>query len=105
MMPSPSASDGEQTVSAPTPLEIRAALTGEETAHFDREYRRAMADAAESLDLSRVISMLKRWQRVAWSAQDDPEAHRHMLACADELNAGGDVATESWRVTQARLGL
>jgi uncharacterized protein DUF6247 len=104
MMPSPSASDGEQTVSASTPREIRAALTGEETAHFDREYRRAMADAAESLDLSCVISMLTRWQRVAWSTQDDPEAHRHMLTCADELNTGGDVATESWRVTKARLG-
>jgi hypothetical protein len=105
MMPSPSASDSEQIVSASTPREIRAALTGEETAHFDREYRRAMADAAESLDLSCVISMLRRWQRVAWSAQVDPEAHRHMLACADELNAGGDVATESWRVTMARLGI
>src|SRR6202161_4565792 len=84
MMPSPSASDGEHTVSASTPREIRAALTGEATAHFDREYRRAMADAAESLDLSCVISMLRRWQRVAWSARDDAEAHRHMLACADE---------------------
>jgi hypothetical protein len=28
-----------------------------------------------------------------------------MLAWADELNAGGDVATESWRVTKARLSL
>ena len=64
-----------------------------------------MADAAESLDLSGVVAMLKRWQRVAWSTQDDAEAHRHMLACADELNAGGDIATEPWRVTGARLSL
>ena len=64
-----------------------------------------MADAAESLDLSGVVSMLKRWQRVAWSTRDDPDAHRHMLACADELNAGHDIATESWRQTKARLGL
>ena len=104
-MPSPSAFDGEQPVSASTPREVRAALTGEETAHFDREYRQVMADAAESLDLSGVVSMLKRWRRVAWSTQNDPEAHRHMLACADELNAGGDVATEPWQVTRARLSL
>jgi Family of unknown function (DUF6247) len=39
-----------------------------------------MAEAAESLDLSGVVSMLKRWQRVAWSTQDDVDAHRHMLA-------------------------
>jgi hypothetical protein len=105
MMSSPSAADGQQTVSASTPREIRAALIGEEIAHFDREYRHAMADAAESLDLSGVVSMLRRWQRVAWSTQDDPDAHRHMLACADELNAGGDVAIESWRATKARLSL
>ena len=104
-MPSPSASDHDQPVSASTPRDIRAALVGEEVAHFDREYRRAMADAAESLDLSGVVSMLKRWQRIAWSTQDDPDAHRHMLACADKLNAGGDVTAEPWRQTKARLGL
>jgi Family of unknown function (DUF6247) len=105
MMPSSSAFDGEQAVSASTPREIRAALTGEEIVHFDREYRHAMADAAESLDLSGVVSMLRRWQRVAWSTQDDPDAHRRMLACADELNAGGVVATEPWQATRARLSL
>lgn len=69
MMPSSSAAaaDGEQTVSAATSREIRAVLTGEEIAHFDREYRHAMADAAECFDLSGVVSMLRRWQRVAWS--------------------------------------
>ena len=90
---------------ASPPREIRAALSGEEIAHLDREYRDVMADAAESLDLSDVVSMLRRWQRVAWSTQDDPDAHRHMLARADELNAGEDVPTESWRATKARLSL
>jgi hypothetical protein len=97
--------DGAQPVSASTPREIRAALTGAEVADFDREYRRTMADAAESLDLSGVVSMLRRWQRVAWSTQDDPDAHRHMLACADQLNAGAAVATEPWQRTKASLGL
>jgi Family of unknown function (DUF6247) len=105
MMPSAAAFDGDQPVSASTPREIRAALTGEEIGHFDREYRRAMAEAAESLDLSGVVSMLRRWRRVAWSTQDDPDAHRHMLACADNLNMGGAVVTESWQQTKARLGL
>jgi hypothetical protein len=96
---------GEQPVSASTPREIRAVLRGQEVADFDREYRRAMADAAESLDLSGMLSMLRRWQRIAWSTQDDPDAHRHMLTGADRLNAGGDVVTESWQQTKARLGL
>lgn len=104
-MPSPSAFYGDPPVSASTPREIRAALIGEEIANFDREYRRVMADAAESLDLSGVVSMLRRWQRVAWSSQDDPHAHQHMLACAERLTAGSDVVTEPWEQTKARLNL
>ena len=96
---------GEQPVSASIPREIRAALRGQEVADFDREYRRTMADAAESLDLSGVVSMLRRWQRIAWSTQDDLDAHRPMLVSVDRLDAGGDVATESWQQTKARLGL
>jgi hypothetical protein len=46
------ASHDAQPVSASTPREIRAALTGEEIGHFDREYRHAMTEAAESLDRS-----------------------------------------------------
>jgi len=105
MMPLPAAFYGEQPVSASTPREIRAALIGEEIAHFDREYRQTLADAAETLDLSGVLSMLKRWQRVAWSTQDNPDAHRHMLACADKLNAGGDIPAKPWQETKTRLGL
>jgi hypothetical protein len=48
--------------------------------------------------------MLRRWQRIAWFIQDDLDAHQHMLACADRLNAGGDVAAEPWSQTKARLG-
>jgi hypothetical protein len=94
-----------QSVSASTPREIRAALTGEEIGHFDREYRQAMADAAESLDLSGVLAMLERWQRVAWSTRDDPDAHRRMLETAARLNAGEDVTTVPWEQVKARLGL
>ena len=104
-MPMASSSGGEQPVAASTPREIRAALRGQEVADFDREYRRTMADAAESLDLSGVVSMLRRWQRVAWSTQDDLDAHRHMLASVVKLGAGGGVVTESWQQTKARLGL
>src|SRR5260370_24277469 len=65
---------GAQPVSASSPREIRAALVGEEAGHFDREYRQAMADAAESLDLSGVLAMLERWRRGARPTRDDPAA-------------------------------
>jgi hypothetical protein len=105
MMPVPAASDGDRPLSAIAPRNIRAALIGSEVADFDSEYRRVMAEAAESLDLSPVLSMLIRWQRVALSARDNLDAHRHMLAAAARLNAGDAVATESWQQTRARLGL
>jgi hypothetical protein len=80
-------------------------LTGQEVGHFDVEYRQVMADAAESLDLSGVLAMLERWQRVAWSTQDDPDAHRRMLENAARLNAGEDIGTVPWEQVKARLGL
>jgi hypothetical protein len=88
-----------------TPRAIRAALTGAEVGDFDREYRRALAEAAETLDLNGVLEVLRRWQRVAWSTQDDPEAHRRMLEHAARLTAGQDIATEPWPQTRTRLGL
>jgi hypothetical protein len=105
MMPVPVAPDGGQPLSAITPRDIRSALIGSEVADFDSEYRRTMAEAADSLDLTPVLSMLVRWQRVALSARDNPDAHRHMLATAARLNAGETVVTESWQETKARLGL
>src|SRR6266702_1947231 len=88
MMPSPSTFDGDQPVSASTPREIRAALIGEEIAHFDREYRQAMDDAAESLDLSGGVSVLKRCERTV--RVTEPGA----------LEGGADAA----RVGEPRLG-
>jgi Family of unknown function (DUF6247) len=88
-----------------TPRAIRAALIGAEVGDFDREYRRALAEAAETLDLSGVLDVLRRWQRVAWSTQDDPEAHRRMLEHAARLTAGHDIATEPSPRTRAKLGL
>jgi Family of unknown function (DUF6247) len=98
------ASHDAQPVSASTPREIRAALTGEEIGHFDREYRQAMADAAESLDLSGVLTMLERWRRVAWSTSNDPDAHRWMLESAGRLSSGEDVATVPWEQVKAEFG-
>lgn len=104
MMSASAGFHGAQPVGA-SPREIRAALVGEEAGHFDREYRQAMADAAESLDLSGVLAMLERWRPVAWSSRDDPQAHRAMLENADRLSAGENIATVPWHQVKARLGL
>jgi hypothetical protein len=86
------------------PKAIRAALLPDEAGDFDREYRRAMAEATETLDLTVVLGVLRRWRRVAWSSRD-PQAHRRMLAQADRLNAGESITSEPWQETKSRLGL
>lgn len=87
------------------PRSIRAALLPEEAGDFDREFRAAMTEATESLDLTGVLQVLERWRRVAESSRDSV-AHRRMLQHADDLTHGrAAVATEPWPVTKARLGL
>jgi hypothetical protein len=88
------------------PRSIRAALLPEEAGDFDREFRAAMTEATESLDLTGVLQVLERWRRVAESSRA-AAAHRRMLQHADDLTHGtdADVTTEPWPVTKARLGL
>jgi uncharacterized protein DUF6247 len=57
------------------------------------------------LDLTPVLDTLRRWQRVAWSTQNSPEAHRRMLERAEQLTAGVDVPTRSWHEIRDGLGL
>jgi Family of unknown function (DUF6247) len=75
---------------------IRAMLLPEEVEDFDREFRREMATATETLDLSGAVAMLARWQRVALSSQD-PQAHRLMREHAAILATGGQIPMVRWR--------
>jgi hypothetical protein len=91
----------------PAPRSIRDVLLPEEAGDFDREYRAAMAQATESLELTGLLQLLERWRRVAESSQDT-QAHRRMLRNADLLertSATDEVTTEAWSVTRSRLGL
>ena len=87
------------------PREIRSQLLPEEVGSFDREYRRVMAEAIESLDLGPVLEMLRRWERVALLTQHNPQAHRRMLRTAAALNAGQDVPMKPWHEVKRELGL
>ena len=59
-----------------TPGEIRAALSPEEAAAFDVQYRRATAQASDGDDLTEVLALLKRWRTVA--AAGSETAHRRL---------------------------
>jgi hypothetical protein len=87
-----------------SPRAIRAALIPEEAGDFDREYRQVMREATETLDLTPVLEMLERWNRVVLLSRD-AERHRRMLDHAERLQRGEHLPTEPWSVTKARLGL
>jgi hypothetical protein len=100
------ASDAEPSpVGRLTPSAIRAQLLPEEAGDFDREYRRVMAEATETLNLTPVLEMLRRWERVARLTTHDPQAHRRMLRTAAAMNAGDDVPMVSWDQVKGDLGL
>ncbi|GAB3727132.1 DUF6247 family protein [Nocardiopsis nanhaiensis] len=86
------------------PKAIRAALLPEEAGDFDREFRRVMNEARESLDIAPVNECLDRWWHVAMSSRD-PEAHRHMLDVAARAERGEPVSTVPWPELKSRLGL
>jgi len=52
---------------AASPAQVKAALIPEEAAEFHRQWRDAMVDAADSLDLTAVQALLESWRRVAWT--------------------------------------
>lgn len=52
-----------------TPEAIRDALVGEERVGFERRYRSAMVEAADSLDLTGVLEVLRAYHRIAVQTQ------------------------------------
>ncbi len=49
---------------------IRALLVTEEEGEFDRAYRQALSEAADSLELTGVLDMLEHWCRRAINSTD-----------------------------------
>lgn len=66
-----------------SPRVIREAVLEEERPGFERQFREAMAAAAETLDLTGVEQLLRAWQRIAeLTARDGRENRRRILAKA-----------------------
>jgi hypothetical protein len=72
------------------PSAIRAALLVEEREEFDKGYRRALAEAPETLELACVLDTLEHWRRRAIMSAD-PQAYRRMLIRAARLLSGEDA--------------
>ncbi|MGQ0466202.1 MAG: DUF6247 family protein [Sporichthyaceae bacterium] len=88
-----------------SPRDIHACLLPEEAETFDAQFRSAMTEAAENLDLTNVLEFLRHWRTIALASTADPDSHRRIMATAARLATGEDVATEPWQTTKTRLGL
>ena len=91
-----------------SPAEVRAALTAEDAAAFDRQWRALMARATEQLDLTEVQEALEGWRQVAWvTSARGTEAYRRTLASAEERLQSGERSAGAlpWAQLKAELGL
>ncbi len=89
-----SAAGGPALVAPTTPAAIRDALVASDRAEFERQYREEMTAAAESLDLTGVLSVLAEWRVVADLTQrQGVAAHERMLAVVADLEQGRPVPT------------
>jgi hypothetical protein len=74
-----------------SPKDVRAALVPEEQPDFDRQWRSALADAADSLDLTEVLDVLDSWRRRATITNHlGHHGYRQMLARADRILRTGE---------------
>jgi hypothetical protein len=89
-----------------TPAEVRAALAAESAVEFDRQWRAALAAAADSYDLSTVHACLEAWRRVArvTAAAGGAEGYRTLLRTASAA-LDRDETVAPWREVRADLGL
>jgi hypothetical protein len=92
-----------------TPGEVRAALAPESAAEFDRQWRDALARAADSYDLTTVHLCLEAWRRVArvTAAAGGADGYRALMEAASAARTGAAPAgpRSSWREVRAGLGL
>ena len=87
------------------PAAIREALLPEDRPVFDAAYRRALATAHDSLDLTELFRQLEHWRRVAL-LQREPDRFTSIARRAAERLTGEPVpADEPLAQTRRRTGL
>lgn len=107
--PVPPGDGGAQAWADASPAEVRAALAPESAVEFERQWRAALAGAAESYDLSTVHACLDAWRRVArvTAAAGGAEGYRRLrdaaVAARERPEAVPPVAP--WPRVRADLGL
>jgi hypothetical protein len=91
-----------------SPREVRAALVPEEQPDFDQQWRKALTEAADSLELTEMFTILDSWRRRATTTTYlGHDGYRRMLARAERILRTGEPEPGSvpWSQLKAELGL
>ena len=92
-----------------SPAEVRSALAPESADEFDRQWRAALARAAETYDLGVVHGCLEAWRRVAriTAAAGGVDGYRALQDAASAAREAREPrsARVPWREVRAGLGL
>ncbi len=91
-----------------SPAQVRAALTSEDAAEFDKQWQDVMARATRELDLREVQETLDTWRRVAWvTSAVGTERYRATMASAEQRSHTGERHPDAvpWSQLRAELGL
>jgi hypothetical protein len=86
-----------------TPREVRDALHPEYREEFDRDYRAALDEASESLDLACVLETVESWRRRCWFTRDRDSYREAMRRAAELLTGEVPPEDEPVAVTEARV--
>jgi hypothetical protein len=107
--PDPPRGGDEGTWAEATPAEVRGVLAPESAVEFDRQWRAALARAADTYDLGVVHACLEAWRRVArvTVVAGGAEGYRTLIEAASAARDGHETppASASWRDVRAGLGL
>jgi acyl-CoA reductase-like NAD-dependent aldehyde dehydrogenase len=91
-----------------SPAQVRAALTPEDMAEFDRQWREVMARATRELDLTEVLDTLEAWRRTAWvTTAAGHDRYRAIMRDAEHRLQTGErpPGAVSWSQLKVDLGL
>jgi Family of unknown function (DUF6247) len=83
--------DGDLVPPATEPVAIRACLTPDVAAEFDREWEIVLERAKQSKDLAGVHDLLNKWRHLAYAELIDPGSYYRLLATAAHTLATGTV--------------
>ncbi|MDQ3765074.1 MAG: DUF6247 family protein [Actinomycetota bacterium] len=81
--------DGDPVSPATEPVAIRACLTPDVAAEFDREWEIVLERAKQTKDLAGVHDLLNKWRHLAYAELKEPGSYYRLLATATHTLATG----------------